>query len=56
MHVKLLLQLLCLHTGKIYTQLNGVLEEVERIRQHGMTRLELDNAKNIVRANIRKTI
>ncbi len=42
------------HGKDLYTALNGVLEEVERIRQHGMTRLELDNAKNIVRANIRK--
>ncbi|MDD2246087.1 MAG: insulinase family protein [Proteiniphilum sp.] len=36
------------------TALKGVLEEVERTRQHGMTELELDNAKNIIRASLRK--
>ncbi len=42
------------HGKDLYTALKGILEEVERIKQHGMTELELDNAKSIVRANLRK--
>ncbi len=38
----------------LQTALRGILTEVERVRQHGITNLELDNAKRIVRANIRK--
>ena len=42
------------HGKDLYASLKGILEEVERARQHGMTELELDHAKRIVRANIHK--